>query len=89
MGAASELVDFFQPTTQPTRIYVLYDFGVVWQSREGVFAEKKENNKWNSKELLGTGTQILSPSPSPLLLLGDARTLLRKRKLSPKNCASL
>jgi len=31
-GAASEFVDFFQPTTQPTRTSVLYDFRVVWQS---------------------------------------------------------
>jgi hypothetical protein len=32
VGAAWELVDFFQPTTQPTKTYVLYDFRVVWQS---------------------------------------------------------
>jgi hypothetical protein len=32
MGAASEFVNFFQPTTQPTKTYVLYDFRVVWQS---------------------------------------------------------
>jgi len=31
-GAASEFVHFFQPTTQPTKTYVLYDFRVVWQS---------------------------------------------------------
>jgi len=32
MGAASEFVNFFQPTTQPTKTYVLYDLRVVWQS---------------------------------------------------------
>jgi hypothetical protein len=32
MGAASELVSIFQPTTQPTEYSVLYDFRVVWQS---------------------------------------------------------
>jgi hypothetical protein len=26
VGTASEFVDFFQPTTQPTKTYVLYDF---------------------------------------------------------------
>jgi hypothetical protein len=34
-GAASGFVNFFQPTTQPTKtyvLYVLYDFRVVWQS---------------------------------------------------------
>jgi hypothetical protein len=31
-GDASEVVDFFQPTTQPTKTYVLYDFRVVWRS---------------------------------------------------------
>jgi len=32
VGALSEFVDFLQPTTQPTRTYVLHDFRVVWQS---------------------------------------------------------
>ncbi len=32
VGFVSEFVDSFQPTTQPTRTSVLYDFGVVWQS---------------------------------------------------------
>ena len=32
VGDASVVVDFFQPTTQPTKTYVLYDFCVVWQS---------------------------------------------------------
>ncbi len=31
-AAASQFVDFFQPTTQPTKTCVLYDFRVVWQS---------------------------------------------------------
>ncbi len=31
-GVVSEFVDSFQPTTQPTRTYVLYDSRVVWQS---------------------------------------------------------
>src|SRR6267154_2008086 len=44
------------------------------------FFENKENSKKTSKGLLGKGTQMPSPSPDPfprpLLLLGDARTLL-------------
>ena len=32
-AAASQFVEFFQPTTQPTRTCVLYDFRVVWQSQ--------------------------------------------------------
>lgn len=32
VGTASEFVGFFQPTTQPTKTYVLYDFRVAWQS---------------------------------------------------------
>jgi len=31
-GAASEFVNFFQPTTQLTKTNVLYDLRVVWQS---------------------------------------------------------
>ena len=31
-GVVSEFVDFFQPTTQPTKCDVLCDFRVVWQS---------------------------------------------------------
>jgi hypothetical protein len=53
------------------------------------FFENKENNKKISKGLLGTGTQMPSPFPRPLLLLGDARTLLRKRKLCPKKLCQL
>ena len=44
------------------------------------FFENKENSKKTSKGLLGKGTQMPSPFPDPfprpLLLLGDARTLL-------------
>jgi len=43
-----------------------------------------DNEEKISKGLLGTGTQMPSPS-QPLLLLEDARTLLQKRKLCPKN----
>ena len=32
MGVASEFVNFFQPTTRPTKTYFSYDFRVVWQS---------------------------------------------------------
>ena len=32
MWTATEFVDFFQPTTQPTDYDVLYDFRVFWQS---------------------------------------------------------
>jgi hypothetical protein len=53
------------------------------------FFENKENNKKNSKGLLGKGTQMLSPSPDPFSLLGDARTLLQKRKLCPKKLCQL
>jgi len=29
---ASEAVDFFQPTTQPTTLDILYDLRGIWQS---------------------------------------------------------
>jgi hypothetical protein len=48
------------------------------------FFENEENDKKNSKGLLGEGIQNAVPFASPLLPLGDARTLLGKRKLCPK-----
>ena len=53
------------------------------------FFENKQNSRKNSKGTAGEGDSNAVPFPSPLLLLGDARTLLRKRKLCPKKLCQL
>ena len=50
-----------------------------------VFFENKENSGKISKGLLGERDSNAVPFPRPLLLLGDARILLGKRKLCPNN----
>src|SRR6266566_669561 len=53
------------------------------------FFENKENNKKSSIRTAGDGDSNAVPFHRPLLLLGDARTLLRKRKLCPKKLCHL
>src|SRR5882672_1401642 len=55
---------------------------------DGVFCEQRERRK-DFERAAGDGDSNAVPFPRPLLLLGDARTLLRKRKLCPKKLCHL
>src|SRR5882762_10299898 len=55
---------------------------------DGVFCEQRERRK-DFERAAGDGDSNAVPFPRPLLLLGDARTLLRKRKLCPKKLCRL
>jgi hypothetical protein len=64
---------------RPTRI--------SWRT-DAVFCEQRERRK-DLERAAGDGDSNAVPFPRPLLLLGDARTLLRKRKLCPKKLCHL
>jgi hypothetical protein len=52
------------------------------------FCEQRERGK-DFERAAGGGDSNAVPFPRPLLLLGDAKTLLRKRKLCPKKLCHL
>ena len=71
--AASEAVDFFQPTIQPTKCDVLYDFCVVWQSPRSceLFVKPHHATLIRARSVVQVhpGPPFKSRSPEDLLLV--------------------